>query len=434
MLLTLRIYTILFPSLLREITTYPVRAYRNSPHVMDAIMAPGNGFPADAIKCIDMHTTGEPTRIIYSGFPRLTGTLLDQREQAVRQHDVIRRRIMLEPRGHDNMYGAIIVPDTELVRSGEAHIGVLFTHNGGFSTMCGHATIALGRFLVDTHDLHVFPKRNELTCDGYDPSSPEVVLNLHAPCGLVRVTVPTTPDGQMSDSSRPVSFLSAPAYAAATDLKIRVPAEVAWPEIGHRESITLHISYGGAFYALVDVKELGFDKLTKFDLTAMTHAVGKLKPYLETHPDVVGALQSSVDERLSFLYSVMVVDSIAGWKPEGVDGAETGLCFFADNQIDRSPTGSCVTARMALANAIGIRGPGQRWAYNSLLSNHFNTGAFIASITSENTRVKTMNGSIKGAVTVRVEGNAYYTGSATFVLETGDLIGEKGFTMKEIAG
>ncbi|KAJ5461760.1 uncharacterized protein N7458_003312 [Penicillium daleae] len=391
---------------------------------MDIVQKFENGSLGEPIKCIDMHTTGEPTRIIYSGFPRLQGTLLEQRDQAMTQYDHIRKRLMLEPRGHYDMYGAILTQETELVQQGQAHIGTLFTHNGGFSTMCGHATIALGRFLVDTHDLKVFPKRKELE---FNPTTCEVAVNIHAPCGLVRVTVPTTANGQESDPSRPVSFLSTPAFAAGIDLKIPIPKEVRWPELGDRESITLDISYGGAYYALVDARELGFSGLQKIDLAAISNAASKLKAYLMTHPLVSSALQNPEDRRLSFLYSVMVVDRDVGSRPEGVNGTETGLCFFADDEIDRSPTGSCVTARMALAHAKKLRPVGQKWAYNSIISNHFDTGAFVASIVDDNVRV----GGSKEAVIVRVEGKAYYTGTSNFILEEGDLASATGFTLKE---
>ncbi|KAH8427180.1 putative proline racemase [Aspergillus melleus] len=402
--------------------------------IATALSTPSPG--TQTLKCIDMHTTGEPTRIIYSGFPLLPAiTLLDQRSHALTHNDHIRKRLMLEPRGHGDMYGAIIVSDTELVRSGAAHIGVLFTTNGGYSTMCGHATIALGRFLVDTHDLDVFPRRRGLVVDeaAGDGSGARVNVNIHAPCGLVRVSVPTTADGSKSDPSRPVTFLSTPAYATARDLEVQIPEEVKWPELGDRGSITLDVSYGGAFYALVGARELGFEGgLGKVDFDAISHAVKKLKAYLSTHPVVVEALQNVEDERLAFLYSVMVVDGRVGSRPEGVDGAETGLCFFADNQIDRSPTGSCVSARMALAHAKGLRPLGQRWAYNSLVSNHFDTGAFSAEIVEERVRVKHYRGDERDAVVVRVEGSAYYTGALTFAVEEGDVTGESGFTMKGI--
>ncbi|KAJ5238232.1 hypothetical protein N7489_008323 [Penicillium chrysogenum] len=382
----------------------------------------------EVIKCIDMHTTGEPTRIIYSGFPTLNGTLLEQRDQAKSQYDHIRKRIMLEPRGHYDMYGAIIIPETELVQSGEAHIGTLFTHNGGFSTMCGHATIALGRFLVDTHDLTVFPQRNELKPN---LTALEVKVNIHAPCGLVRVVVPTSADGQKSDSSRPVRFLSTPAYCAAKDLEVSIPREIAWPELGDKTSLRLDVSYGGAFYALVDIRQLGFQTgLHNFSLEAVTFAVKRLKRHLVTLPHVIEALQHPEDQRLSFLYSVMVVDHEIGSKPDGVEGAETGLCFFAEDQIDRSPTGSCVAARMALAHAKGARKCGQAWAYNSLVSNHFNTGAFVANIVDEDVKIEGPNTqTARSGVVVLVEGNAYYTGTMAFVVEQGDRTSESGFVL-----
>lgn len=398
------------------------------PDTMDLARQFEESPPGEIIKCIDMHTTGEPTRIIYSGFPALNGTLLEQRDQAKSQYDHIRKRIMLEPRGHYDMYGAIIIPETELVQSGEAHIGTLFTHNGGFSTMCGHATIALGRFLVDTHDLTTFPKRNELKPDLV---AREVDVNIHAPCGLVRVVVPTTADGRKSDPSRSVHFLSTPAYCAATDLEIAIPRELAWPELGDRTSLRLDVSYGGAFYALVDIRELGFQTgLREFSLEAVTVAVKRLKRHLGTLPHVIEALQHPEDSRLSFLYSVMVVDHEIGSKPDGVDGAETGLCFFAEDQIDRSPTGSCVAARVALAHAKGTRKQGQKWAYNSIVTNHFDTGAFVSSLVDENVKIEGPNTKTgRNGVTVLVEGKAYYTGTMTFVVEQGDVTSESGFTL-----
>lgn len=398
---------------------------------MDLSHALETASSGEVIKCVDMHTTGEPTRIVYAGFPPLSGSLLSQRDQARDQYDHLRKRIMLEPRGHYDMYGAILRPSTELVETGEAHIGVLFTHNGGFSTMCGHATIALGRFLVDTHDVAVFPKRNELVVE--DTS---VVVNLHAPCGLVRITVPVkeTADGFKSDPSRAVSFLSTPGYAAATNLTILIPPEIRWSELEGRESIALDVSYGGAFYALINMHELGFAStgLKKVDLDSLSQVMRRLKTYLESHPDILSACQHPEDKRLSYLYSIMLVDTNVGFKPDGVAGTETGLCFFADNQIDRSPTGSCVTARMALAHAKGERSVGQRWAYNSVVSNHFQTGAFEAEIVETGLRVEGGNAPAKDAVVVRVEGRAYYTGTSSFMVEEGDVTSHGGFVMSDI--
>ncbi|KAI9933041.1 hypothetical protein ASPWEDRAFT_115815 [Aspergillus wentii DTO 134E9] len=388
---------------------------------MDIAESLENATHTEAIRCVDMHTTGEPTRIVYSGFPPLYGTLLEQRDQATQKYDHIRKRVMLEPRGHDGMYGAIIRPKTELVQSGDAHVGTLFIHNEGFSTMCGHATIGLGRFFVDTHDPNVFPYRDQLKLD---VATQTVNVNIHAPCGLIRVTVPTTADGRKSDPSRPVTFLSTPAFATAIQVRIPIPHEIRWPALGsNKQSITLDVSYGGAFYAIVDAKELGFlSGLNNVDLDVMTSCAQKLKPYLMTRPEIISAVQHPEDKRLSFLYSVMVVDSEIGSKPNNVTGAETGLCYFAESQIDRSPTGSCVTARMALAHAKGLRPAGQRWAYNSLVSNHFGEGSFSAEIVED----------LKDSVVVQVEGQAFYTGTSIFVVEEGDATSSSGFTMKDV--
>lgn len=397
---------------------------------MDLAQSLENATGAEAIRCIDMHTTGEPTRIVYSGFPPLSGTLLEQRDQATRDYDHVRCRLMLEPRGHDGMYGAIIRPDTELVQSGLAHVGTLFIHNEGFSTMCGHATIALGRFLVDTHDLAVFPRRHRLDVD---LNTHTVVVNIHAPCGLVRVAVPTTSDGMKSDKSRPVTFLSTPAFASALQLQIPVPPAIRWPELNGKDSVSLDVSYGGAFYAIVGAEELGFKNgLKDVDLDAVTRCVQKLKPYLMATPEIKRAIQHPEDDRLSFLYSVMVVDHRIGSRPDGVAGAETGLCYFGETQIDRSPTGSCVTARMALAHAKALRDIGQRWAYNSLVSNYFGAGAFSAEIAGRTT-VKGPDGGSIDSVIVQVEGQAFYTGTSTFVVEDGDVTSSSGFTMKSVA-
>ncbi|KAA8642869.1 hypothetical protein EYZ11_010728 [Aspergillus tanneri] len=397
------------------------------------------------IRCIDMHTTGEPTRIIYSGFPALSGTLLEQRDQAKQQYDHIRKRLMLEPRGHDGMYGAIIRPTTELVSSGVADIGVLFIHNDGFSTMCGHATLALGRFLIDTHDLQVFPCRNRLQ---FHKESRSIALTIHAPCGLVRVSVPVSPDGRKSDPTRPVSFLSTPAFASALRLDIDIPESIRDVFPKKKKSITLDVSYGGAFYALIDVRELGFPGLKSISLDEVTRCIQSLKPYLMSRSEIRAAVQHPDDSRLSFLYAIMLVDSDSDSNsnlntsfsesdstrvnPDNILGSETGLCYFAGAQIDRSPTGSCVSARMALAYAKRKRGIGQRWAYNSLVSNAFGDGVFTAEIVDE-VKINREDGGVTPGVVVKVEGKAYYTGSVTLVLEEEDGISSEGFTMVGVA-
>ncbi|KAJ7234205.1 proline racemase [Mycena haematopus] len=353
------------------------------------------------IKVVDMHTSGEPTRIVVNGYPHLEGdTLLEMRRCARQKHDDIRQRLMREPRGHTEMYGAILIAETELTRRDEADIGVLFCHNGeGYSTMCGHATIALGRFLVDTHDLSIFPRRNVLP---YDEVTGLTTLRLHAPCGVVHVSV-YTDDGH-SDATRPVSFLGVPSFVTARDLEVEIPLSEQWKRLrdSQRSHVKVDIAYGGAFYALVSAAELGFPDgvrgdartLAEFDdATAALKRVLHPRKELYTHPS---------EPDLEYLYSVMVVErTLKG---------ETGLCFFADQQIDRSPTGSCVMARVALAVDQGRLQIGEGCEYESIVS-LLNDGTGFRGTAVE--------------VVLKV---AFYTGAASFVVEETDMM-PNGFTI-----
>lgn len=149
----------------------------------------------DEFSVVDMHTGGEPLRIVLSGYPEVKGDSVLSKRRYVREHlDHLRRVLMYEPRGHYDMYGTLIV-DSEIP---EADLGVLFMHNEGYSTMCGHAIIALGRFAIDYKLVK-------------EPQSPETQVNIHCPCGLVKAFVEYS-DGKTGG----VRFRSVPAFAFAT--------------------------------------------------------------------------------------------------------------------------------------------------------------------------------------------------------------------------
>ncbi|KAJ7755522.1 proline racemase, partial [Mycena metata] len=361
------------------------------------------------IKVVDMHTSGEPTRIVVNGYPHLEGnTLLEKRRCAREKHDDIRQRLMREPRGHGEMYGAILVSETELTRTGEADIGVLFCHNEGYSTMCGHATIALGRFLVDTHDLNVFPRRDTLK---YDEATGLTAIRLHAPCGVVHLSVHS--DNGHSDATRPVSFLGVPSFVTARDLEVDIPPSAQWKRLkdAGRSRVKVDISYGGAFYALVSAAELGFPEglrsrehatLSEFDEATRT-----LKKILYPRKELFA---HPTEPDLEYLYSVMVVEKT----PRG----EVGLCFFADQQIDRSPTGSCVMARVALAVDQGRLQIGEGCDYESIVSLSNDGNGFRGTAVERH----------PDGVIVKVEGRAFYTGASSFVVEEHDMM-PSGFTI-----
>jgi len=382
------------------------------------------------IMCVDMHTTGEPTRIQYHRYPQTDGTLLQQRGQALREFDHLRRFLMLEPRGHHDMYGAVLRFETELIESGEADAAVLFLHNQGYSTMCGHATIALGRFLVDMHDPTIFPYRKRLA---FDPHTQTTLLRLHVPCGLIRVTVPTTPDGMQTDTTRPVSFVSTPSFVTGMGVSVSIPETHRWHELGgERSTVNVDVVYGGAFYCLVTAEELGFPaSLARPDIDGLGRAARGLKAAFTADERYKTYLEHPRSKELGFLYAIMIVDANLGVAAAGTLGAETGVCFFADGQLDRSPTGSCVSARMALAYAKGRLGRGQSWTYNSLVSNaHGGRGAFVGSIEKVVDGGEEEQGYPAGAVEVRVQGKAFYTGWHSFVAEEADALGTDGFTPK----
>ncbi|KAI9067370.1 Diaminopimelate epimerase-like protein [Trametes sanguinea] len=374
------------------------------------------------IKTVEMHTGGEPTRIIVRGYPDLEGeTLMKKRAYARERFDELRQRLMREPRGHKEMYGAIIVPETERTGSGEADIGVLFCHNEGYSTMCGHATIALGRFLVDTQDEEIFPRRKQVH---FDETQGVCRLRLHAPCGVVEVTVPSLRyEGSVrSDPEREVRFISVKSFAAAVNLTVEIPEELRWQELrdAGKHTIKLDIACGGAFYVVVQERELGFAGVRNgVDLKRLDVATATLKQLVSARRELFRG--HGLESDLEYLYGVIVVDEGEGKKGlGGLEDGRIGVCFFAGQQIDRSPTGSGVSARVALARAKGLLNDGERVRFDSLLS-------------ADSTRTTELTGGAAGAFVgsavpggrVQVEGRAYYTGSCAFVVE--DAFSRRGF-------
>ncbi|KAK4905170.1 hypothetical protein LTR28_000806 [Elasticomyces elasticus] len=188
---------------------------------------------------------------------------------------------------------------------------------------------------------------------------------------------------------------------------------------------------------MVSHAELGFDesldKAPKVNLHEYSHATERLKSAINANPDLKPLLRHPDSLDLGFLYSIMVVDDSLGVAARGSSGVETGLCFFADQQVDRSPTGGAVAARVALAYAKGARTLGQRWTYHSLLSNVCGgKGAFVGSPCAE-VETSGADGIAKRGVHVKVEGQAFYTGFSSFVVETQDFLPQDGFAFRDLA-
>ncbi|XP_071079808.1 trans-L-3-hydroxyproline dehydratase-like isoform X2 [Haliotis cracherodii] len=282
------------------------------------------------ISTIEMHTAGEPLRIITSGFPQLNGTtILDKRKYLKENFDHYRKLLMFEPRGHFDMYGVLLVtPDVD-----DADIGAIFMHNEGYSTMCGHAVIALGRYAIDRGLVK-------------NPTSPETRVGIQCPCGLVEAFVEYQPGGSGCEEGRTgaVRFQSVPSFLFASE----------------------------AVKSTVSI----------------------------SHPD---------SDDLAFLYGTIITDG----KDAFSDNVTANVCVFADKQVDRSPTGSGVTARIALQYFKGHIGLGQSRTFESGATGSVFTGKAVQEVTC---------GEFK-AVVVEVGGKAFYTGCNTFTLEREDTLG-----------
>lgn len=286
------------------------------------------------ITAIDAHAGGEPLRVVLDGLPDISGdTILAKRRYFKERHDDLRRAMMWEPRGHADMYGAILTPPT----TPDGDIGVLFAHNEGFSTMCGHGIIALTTVLLDT---------GLLAKSGNDP-----IVNIDTPAGRVSATAHRV-NGRVDS----VSFLNVPSFVYALDEVVEVPG------LG---KIRCDIAYGGAFYAFVRSEDLNvglgpenFRELIDKGM-AVKNAVMKSREIV--HP---------FERELSFLYGAIIIGP-----PRDVSNHSRNVCIFANGELDRSPTGTGISARAAIHYAKGDIPLGEKITIESILGTCFTTCA-----------------------------------------------------------
>lgn len=327
----------------------------------------------------DMHTGGEPVRIVTGGYPPIPrGTILEKRVFVRDKLDHLRKMLMFEPRGHYDMYGVLPVePDLP-----GADLAVLFMHNEGYSTMCGHAVIALGRYAVDQG---IVAAREPIT-----------LVNIECPCGMVVASVEVR-DGKAGA----VSFESVPAFAVALDRQVELPG---------CGLISFDIAYGGAFYAIADCRQFGLEfgqSRARDFVDAASTLTDRLKhEFPLAHPDHAD---------LAFLYGTILTDG-----GDGAGGTATrNICVFADAEVDRSPTGSGVTARLAAMHANGSVGIGETRLFESIVGSQF-SGAVARTV---------MLADGRAGIVARVGGRAFYSGKAEYFLEEDDPLG-RGFLVR----
>jgi proline racemase len=321
------------------------------------------------ITATDYHTAGEPFRIVTTGVPPLAGaTVREKREHAATTEavDAVRRLLCHEPRGHADMYGGFLVDPDD---AGADH-GVLFWHKDGYSTACGHGTIALGAWAVETGRLAA-------------PRDGEATLVLDVPSGRVGARVRCR-DGAVQS----VAFRNVPARVVARG----VAAGAA----------RVDLAWGGALYASVEAASLGL-RVVPGDLPALIAAARAIKralagSELARHPG---------DERLDGVYGTIFYEPLGPLHQRNVT-------VFADGEVDRSPCGSGTSARCALLAEEGTLREGLELRHDSIVGTTFR--ARLAGATPE------------GLLT-EVEGTAFRTGEHRFVLDPRDPLGT-GFALR----
>jgi trans-L-3-hydroxyproline dehydratase len=329
------------------------------------------------ILAVEAHAAGEPLRVILDGFPSLEGdTILARREDARTRHDALRTSLMWEPRGHADMYGCLVVPP---VTPG-ADFGVVFTHNEGYSTMCGHGIIAVTTVVLEMGLLSAREGENRVGID--------------TPAGFVEAVGRAvrrggggTPEALRVEE---VSFVNVPSWVLALDQEAEVTG---WGRVRY------DVAFGGAFYAFVDAGALGFG-LVPEEAGRLVEAGRAVKAAVAAagepvHPE---------DPALGFLYGVIFVGPA-----HDPANHSRNVCVFADGEVDRSPTGTGVSARLALHHARRELAPGEEIRVESILGTVF-TGR-VEGLAEVGGRT---------AVVPRVAGSAHVTGRSEFFLDPAD--------------
>ncbi len=326
------------------------------------------------IETIDAHTEGEPLRVICGGFPQPPGeTILAKRRYLKQHHDDLRRALMWEPRGHADMYGCLLTPPV----TEDGDVGVLFLHNEGYSTMCGHGIIGLVKVGLECGLLSGGP-----------------VIEIDTPAGRVTATAHYR-DGRVDR----VSFENVPAFVFRSDLQVEVEG------LG---TVSCQLVFGGAFYAYVDAPALGL-RLEPSNVSQIIDWGRRIKQAVAAECPVV---HPTGDPDLNFLYGAIFVGPGKG------NAHSRNVCVFAEGEVDRSPTGTGVSGRAALHYLAGELELGRPITIESLIGSSFEVEV------TATTKVGRYD-----AVITRVSGRAFISGRHQFLIDPQDPFGN-GFLLR----
>ncbi len=329
------------------------------------------------LKTIDSHTEGEYTRICYEGFPKLEGTtMMEKKKYLMENYDFLRTALMLEPRGHRDMFGATL---TEPVHE-EADFGVVFMDSGSCLNMCGHGTIGTASMLVETGLVKV--------------TEPYTDVVLDAPSGIIKTKVHVV-NGEAVD----VSLLNVPAFLYKENLSINID--------GYGE-IIFDISFGGSFFALVNAEKISLEL-----------EIENMEEITKLGMELISKINKQVEIKHPYL-DITTVDLVEFYSHTNTKKADMKNCvIFGDAQADRSPCGTGTSAKLAALYAKGELGLHEKFVYESI------TGSLFTGMAVEEVDVAGMKGIIP-----RINGSAWITGINEWIIDANDPL-KYGFLLGE---
>ena len=321
-----------------------------------------------SIHAVDSHTMGEPTRVVVGGVPQIPGKTMPEKKKYLEDHlDYLRTAIMLEPRGHNDMFGSIMTAAC----SPEADFGIIFMDGGGYLNMCGHGSIGAATIAVETG---IVPMKEPVT-----------EVNMEAPAGLIRAKVDVK-NGKVQS----VSIVNVPAFLYKADQQIDLP--------GYGK-ITFDISFGGSFFAIVPAKQL--------NIKLLPENADKLKVLGIQIRDIIN---KEIKIQHPVLEHIKTVDLVEFF--DETDNPKANLrnvVVFGQGQVDRSPCGTGTSAKLATLHAKGKLKQGEKFVYESIASTLF-TGEIVGT-----TKVGDYD-----AVIPQITGSAYITGFCQYVIDEDD--------------
>ena len=325
------------------------------------------------LKCIDSHTVGEFCRIVVDGFDEPEGNDMIEKKNWMRGHaDNLRTALMLEPRGHREMFGAFL---TKPVHA-EADFGVIFMDTGGYLNMCGHCTIGSVTCILEGGLKPMKEGENEVVLD--------------APAGLIR-TKAMVKNGKVES----VTLTNVPAFVYKADLSTDIEFE------GVKYTVPYTISFGGSFFAIVDTRKIpGFKKIEPQNAGWYSNIGMALLAKINGEQKVKHPLLDITTVDLMEFY---------GETPNPGKAHMRNCVVFGDHSVDRSPCGTGTSAKLATLYYEGKIKVGEEFRYESII------GSIFKGVIKETTTVGNL-----AAVVPMITGTAYLTGVADYIIEPDD--------------